>query len=97
MPFAVHLRQTSCRQARLDKALQDRYNLDTSLIEACKASERVGDLLLKSEGEELSRVRDYAEDLIRKEYRSDTSQGIQQHFHTNHASRSNVPSTKAQW
>jgi len=44
---------------------------DQELRQALEESKMAGELLLKSEGEELKSVRKFADDLIQKEYRCD--------------------------
>ncbi len=42
---------------------------DKAMKRALDVSRRAGDLLLKSEQEELARVKNYADELLRQEYR----------------------------
>jgi len=52
----------------LEQAVGRRMRQDAELRQALEESRMAGELLLKSEGEELKRVRKYADDLIQKEY-----------------------------
>lgn len=51
----------------MEQAVERRIKADQELRRACKESTLAGDLLLKAEGEELSRVSQYADELMQKE------------------------------
>lgn len=57
----------------MDAAIQERIRQDKDLRNAYEKSRLAGGLLLKREGEELQRVHQYAEDLIKQEYRQSQS------------------------
>lgn len=52
----------------LEQAVSKRMRQDQELRQALEESKMAGELLLKAEGEELKRVRQFANDLIQKEY-----------------------------
>ncbi len=60
-----------CRAHSLEQAVSKRMRQDAELRQALEESRMAGELLLKAEGEELKRVRQYADELIQKEYRYD--------------------------
>lgn len=53
----------------MEQAVARRLKADQELRRACEESTLAGDLLLKAEGKELERVNQYAEDLMKREYR----------------------------
>lgn len=61
---------------RVKQAAEDRLQKDAVLKQAYETSQRVGDLLLKSEAEELEQVSKYADELLQKEYRWGWAQSI---------------------
>ena len=60
-----------CRSPhRPEQAAINRIKNDLALRQAYETSEKTGDLLLKSEGQELEYVNKYADELLQKQYRS---------------------------
>ena len=53
----------------MEQSVARRFKADQELRRACDESTLAGDLLLKAEGEELERVNQYADELMKKEYR----------------------------
>lgn len=58
-----------CRALTREQAALERLRQDEELRQAYEESRITGDLLLKREGEELSRVKKYADQLMQKEYK----------------------------
>lgn len=58
-----------CRSPTLEQAVVERMKQDQDLRQAYEESKLAGELLLKREGDELSRVHQFADELMQREYR----------------------------
>lgn len=54
----------------MENAVQEKIRRDKELHSAFEQSQMAGDLLLKNEGRELRQIHQFANDLIKREYRS---------------------------
>ena len=58
-----------CRSPALEDEVRSLLEQDKAMKRALDVSRRAGDMLLKSEQDELTRAKDYADELLRQEYR----------------------------